>query len=353
MCGATFVNNYKFPNLGMPASVVHILNKKQHNEYIKYVDMERKISFDDVQKAVVDAYEEVKSLKEGEIDPRVADISKAGTFGVSLVLTDGRSVHKGDMDTVFPLGPIVKVPVSVVLLSQNTPQELVKKACDCGASCGCHKGKEHKAKMLLPFGKHGLRAVSAIQPQGDPESKFSLVTNMITAMSGAPATLNDSMYKYYQQQTAADKVVDQLSVEGAYRIYDDPAQTVDEYSRLLSLQMSTRQLATMGATIAADGRNPYSGQYAFDGTIAAPVVALMATRGKHFIKPWMVLTGLPAKKTFAGGILAVLPGFGALAAYAPEVCGKGVSVKASRFMELVAQKLGLSVYSSARVEVEK
>ncbi len=313
--------------------------------------MERKISFDDVQKAVVDAYEEVKSLKEGEIDPRVADISKAGTFGVSLVLTDGRSVHKGDMDTVFPLGPIVKVPVSVVLLSQNTPQELVKKACDCGSNCCCNK--DNRNKLLMPFGKHGLRAVSAIQPQGDPESKFSLVANMITALSNTPATFSDVMYKYYQQQASADKVVDQLNVEGAYRIYDDPAQTVDEYSRLLSLQMSTRQLATMGATIAADGRNPYSGQYAFDGSIAAPVVALMATRGKHFIKPWMVLTGLPAKKTFAGGILAVLPGFGAFAAYAPEVCGKGVSVKASRFMELVARKLGLSVYSSARVVVEK
>lgn len=315
--------------------------------------MERKISFDDVQKALVDAYEEVKSLKEGEIDPRVADISKAGTFGVSLVLTDGRSVHKGDTDVVFPMGPMVKVPVSVVLLSQNTPQELVKKACDCGCKCQCGKGKDHKPKLLMPFGKHGLRAVSAIQPQGDPESKFNLVADMITALSGAPATFSDAMYKYYQQQTAADKVVDQLNVEGAYRIYDDAAQTVDEYSRMLSLQMSTRQLAAMGATIAADGRNPYSGQYAFDGSITAPVVALMATRGKHFIKPWMVLTGLPAKKCFAGGIIAVLPGFGAIAAYAPEVCGKGVSVKASKVIELFAQKLGLSVYSSARVEVEK
>ena len=79
----------------------------------------------------------------------------------------------------------------------------------------------------------------------------------------------------------------------------------------------------------------------------------MATRGKHFIKPWMMLTGLPAKKSFTGGILAVLPGFGAIAAYSPRVDERGISIKAAKAIEYISQKLGLSVYASARVEVEK
>lgn len=314
-------------------------------KYSRY--MERKISFADVQKAVDEAYEEVKNLNEGSVDPRVSSTSKAGTFGISLVLTDGRSVDKGDADTHFALGPIAKIPVSAVLLSQNSPDELAQKAGKC--MCGCHKDK--KVKTEMPFGRHGLKAVSAIVPQGDPESKYNLITGMIAAMSQGDNQFNDELYKYYTAQAQADNVASQLG-EGGFRIYDDAAQTIDTYSRVLSIELNSKQLATLGATVAADGRNPYTGEYAFDGSIAAPMVALMASRGKHFLKRWLVLTGLPAKKSFTGGIVAVLPGFGAIAAYSPEVDDRGLSVKAAKAIYLIAKKLGLNVFASARVSVE-
>lgn len=311
--------------------------------------MERKISLADVQKAVEEAYEQFKSEKEGTIDPRVAAESKAGTFGISVVLTDGRFVDKGDADTLFALGPIAKVPVSAVLLSQNTPDELVKKACCCKGHCGCNDGKD---KPELPFGRHGLRAVSAVVPQGDPEGKMAVISDMIVGLTGSEPAFSDALYENYKAQTASLDVVGKLA-ECGYKLYDDAAQSVDEYSRLLSMKMSAKQVATMGATVAADGRNPYSGEYAFDGKIAQSVITLMATRGKHFIKKWLMRTGLPAKKSFSGAILAVLPGFGAIAAYAPEVDDKGVSVKGAQAIEYIANKLGLNVFASARVEVAK
>ena len=64
-------------------------------------------------------------------------------------------------------------------------------------------------------------------------------------------------------------------------------------------------------------------------------------------------TGLPGKASFAGGVLAILPGFGAIAAYAPEVDENGLSEKAAGAVQYIANKLGLNVYASARVEVEK
>lgn len=306
--------------------------------------MERKISFSDVQKAVDEAYEQFKSDKEGAIDARNVG-AEAGKFGISVMLTDGRTIDKADVDALFPMGAIAKLPISAVLFAQNSKEEVVKKS----GSCGCHAKKE---KVELPFGRHGLRAVSAIEPSNDPEGKYDIISSMIANMTGGAAgVLNDKIYQNYKAEVASQNVEDKIA-ESGYYLYDNAATAIEVYTKLLSLQLTTKQLAAMGATVAADGRNPISGEYAFDGANSQSIVALMATRGKHFIKPWMVLTGMPVKKGFGGGMIAVLPGFGAIAAYAPEVDEKGVSVKASKAIAYIANKLGLSVYASARVSVD-
>ena len=52
--------------------------------------MERKISYNDLKKAVEGAYEEYKNLEKGAVDKRLAAYSDAKNYGVTIVLTDGR-----------------------------------------------------------------------------------------------------------------------------------------------------------------------------------------------------------------------------------------------------------------------
>ena len=87
--------------------------------------MERKISFANLQEVVKSAYELNKSEKGGTIDPRVASEAKAGSFGISVVLTDGRSVDKGDADALFALGKIARIPLAVVLKTDRVPTAAV------------------------------------------------------------------------------------------------------------------------------------------------------------------------------------------------------------------------------------
>lgn len=308
--------------------------------------MERKISFNDVTKAVEEAFEQFKSDKEGAVDPRVQGDSKPDTFGISVTLADGRTFDKGDTTIQVPLGPVAKLPLSLVLMSQNRGDELFNKSC----CCGCKKGA--RPDIELPFGKHGLRTVSAIVPQGDPDGKFKVITDMVYALTASERGFSDSLYNYYTSTIKANNIVENLTNAGA-RLYDDVAQSLDVYARVLSLKLSVSQMSVMGATVAADGRNPVNGEYAFEGKYAAPAVAMMASHGKHFIKRWIVKTGMPAKKSFTGAMLAVLPGFGAIAAYSPEINEHGVPVKAAKAIAYIAEKLGLNVFASARVCVEK
>ena len=127
--------------------------------------MTRKITYADVQKAVDEAYELYKSDNNGSVDPRVAADSKPGIFGISLVLTDGRFVDKGDADVLFDLGPIVKIPLSAVLLSQNSPEGLTE---------------ESRCVRLLLQGKDARRfrrqggyAIRTSRPQGCQQHRAS------------------------------------------------------------------------------------------------------------------------------------------------------------------------------------
>ena len=118
--------------------------------------------------------------------------------------------------------------------------------------------------------------------------------------------------------------------------------------------VTTQQLAQMGATIAADGVNPMSGVPVFDGKLSENIVAMMAAKGpKKMRKPWMTITGVPAMSSFGGGFMTVIPGFGSIAAFSPELIDGHVPFKAAMAMREIVTTLDLNVFASARVKVIK
>lgn len=311
--------------------------------------MERKISLTDLQKTVDNAYEQFKSLKEGEIDSRVKNVDPK-SFGIAVVLTDGTVIKKADADVKFALGDIAKVPVATVLATQNTAEEIVKKS---GTCCCCAGNKEARG-LKLPINKHALRAVSAIEPAGDNDGKYDLILNTIIDMIGDAPVFNDDLYKTLSKECEDAKVEDELA-KVQYELYDETQIAINVYNKLRSLEVSAEQLATLGATIAADGVNPKNNQVVFDGSKAATIVTLMATVGnKRRGRADLMKIGLPVRHSFAGGILAVLPGFGAIAAYSPELCENcHESARAKKAVRYIANELGLNIFASARVTVEK
>src|SRR5947199_8472678 len=64
---------------------------------------------------------------------------------------------------------------------------------------------------------------------------------------------------------------------------------------------------------------------------------------------WAWHGGLPAKSGVGGGILAVVPGKGAIAVFAPPLDEAGNSVKAQKAIAYVADKLGINLFSPASV----
>ena len=64
---------------------------------------------------------------------------------------------------------------------------------------------------------------------------------------------------------------------------------------------------------------------------------------------WAWRVGLPAKSGVGGGIVAVVPGKGAIAVFAPPLDEAGNSVKAQKSIGFVADKLGINLFSPRSV----
>ena len=96
--------------------------------------MDRRIKMADVKAAISEAYNKYKDLAEGSVDERVAGMND-GKFGISLRLIDGRKVDVGDTQAQFPMEGISRIPVSIQLLTQMNPEDLVMKM--GGGKKGC------------------------------------------------------------------------------------------------------------------------------------------------------------------------------------------------------------------------
>jgi glutaminase len=131
------------------------------------------------------------------------------------------------------------------------------------------------------------------------------------------------------------------------RLYCDPADAVDLYTRQCSLRVSARDLAVMGATLAHGGTNPVTGERVIEPSVCHYTLAVMLTAGLYETSgSWLYRVGLPAKSGIGGGLVTVSPGKGGLGTFAPPLDGEGNSVKGQLVASFLSSRLGLDLLIS-------
>ncbi|MDE6466415.1 MAG: glutaminase [Duncaniella sp.] len=310
--------------------------------------MERIIKQSAVEAVVKSAYEKYKDYKvEGSaIDPRV-NPAVAGKFAISVRLTDGSSFDYGDTSTLFPLGSLLRLPVMISALMQMSPEEFVKEMNTGKCPVGCDRGVE-----IRPKGIHAknLRMVSLVQPRDDADGKMRILSDLMISLMGSSPVLEDKLYEKSMKKSVDEGVENLLATTG-YELYESAPVAIEVANKLHSMLVTSRQMARMGAVIAADGRDEVCETSVFDGRISRTVVAMMASKGpKRIKKNWLAVTGVPAMSSFGGGMLAVVPGFGAYSVFAPELVDGIIPAKAAMAAKKIALDLNLNVFASTRIK---
>src|SRR5262249_7794407 len=133
----------------------------------------------------------------------------------------------------------------------------------------------------------------------------------------------------------------------ADRIYSDPMEAVDVYTRQCSIGVTAKQLAVMGATLANGGVNPITGGRVVDTQYVPKGLAIMMTAGFYNQSGlWAYTAGLPAKTGVGGGIVAVVPGKLAIVGFSPRLNEAGNSVRAMKAIEYISDQLGVNLFGS-------
>ncbi len=162
--------------------------------------------------------------------------------------------------------------------------------------------------------------------------------------------MNDEVYASASDTNFRNRSIVQL-LHSLGRVYCDPMEAVDLYTRQCSLNVSARDLAVMGATLADGGINPLTKQRVVDASVCHYALAVMATAGLYETSgDWLYDIGLPGKSGIGGGIVTVSPGKGGLGTFAPPLDAAGNSVKGQHVAKFLSHRLGMDLFVSAPVD---
>jgi glutaminase len=192
----------------------------------------------------------------------------------------------------------------------------------------------------------GAIATTSLVPGGTLDEKWRFIHDGLSAFAGRTLALNDEVYASASETNFRNQSISRL-LQSYNRIYIDPAAATDLYTKQCSLNVSAKDLAVMGATLADGGVNPITRKRVVDAASCRYALAVMATAGLYETSgDWLFDIGLPGKSGIGGGIVTVSPGKDGLGTFAPPLDSAGNSVKGQLVAKFLSDSLGLNLFIS-------
>ncbi|MDX2079621.1 MAG: glutaminase A [Terrimicrobiaceae bacterium] len=199
-----------------------------------------------------------------------------------------------------------------------------------------------------PMVNAGAIAATSLIPGRDREEKWDRLREGLSRFAGRDLELDRTVYESEMAANHRNRGIARL-LEGHQRIYSDPDEAVDLYTRQCSLRVSARDLAVMASVLANEGVHPLSGENVLDPVHCHHVLAVMVTAGLYETSgDWLYETGLPAKSGVSGGFIGITPGVGGLGIVSPPLDPAGNSVRATAAAKWLAGELGLNIFCGKR-----
>jgi glutaminase len=192
----------------------------------------------------------------------------------------------------------------------------------------------------------GAIATTSLVPGATHEARWQFIHQGLSRFAGRTLPINDEVYASASETNYRNQGIARL-LQSYGRIYLDPAEATDLYTKQCSLNVTAKDLAVMGATLADGGVNPLTKEHVVDAESCRYALAVMATAGLYETSgDWLFDIGLPGKSGIGGGIVTVSPGKGGLGTFGPRLDRAGNSVKGQLVAKFLAQQLGLDLFAS-------
>ena len=304
---------------------------------------------------VNEAYNQFRNESDGQnsqVYPALAQVP-SNLFGFSVVGTGGNVYSIGDADYEFAIMSVSKPFVFALVCESLGPDELREKigvnatGLAFNSLAAIELGDGGRTNPMV---NSGAIATTSLVPGDTMVDKWQFIHKGLSQFAGRTLPMNHEVFESASETNFRNQAISRM-LQSFGRIYLDPLDATDLYTKQCSLNVSARDLAVMGATLADGGVNPITKDRVVDPAVCHYALTIMATAGLYETSgDWLYEIGLPGKSGIGGGIVAVSPGKGGLGTFAPPLDKAGNSVKGQRVAKFLSQRLGMDLFVSIPAE---
>jgi glutaminase len=300
---------------------------------------------------VAEAHARYKSNSDGEnseVYPALARVSKE-LFGICVVSTGGSAYAVGDTGYEFTIMSVSK-PFVFALVCQEIGANQAREKLGMNATglpfdslAAVRQGADGRTNPMV---NPGAIATTSLVPGTTFDARWQFISDGLSRFAGRNLAFNEEVYASASKTNHRNRNIARL-LRRLGRIDADPADALDLYTRQCSLNVSAKDLAVMGATLADGGVNPITKKRVVDAAVCHYTLAVMVTAGLYETSgDWLYDVGLPGKSGISGGMVTVSPGKGGLGTFAPLIDAAGNSVKGQLVAKFLSHRLGMDLFVS-------
>src|ERR1700758_2120379 len=197
-----------------------------------------------------EAYEKFKGDTNGKNADYIPYLAKVDSklFGIAIVTTDNQVVTLGDVNYSFSIQSISKVYTLALAMEELGPEEVFKKL---GSE---PTGRPFNSPIAVvdmpthagnPLVNAGAIASASLISGKDKDDKWNKILAFYSRAAGEKLVLIDEVYKSEAATNTGNKALSMLLAKYD-RIYADPFESVDNYTKQCSVGVNAVQLARMG-----------------------------------------------------------------------------------------------------------
>jgi glutaminase len=278
----------------------------------------------------------------GRVSDRIPQLALAdpGCFAVHICC-ESKHYSLGDTGCVFPLMSVIK-PFSFLYLLEHVGVETVLQWVGIKPSDAPFNSLDEliadRGYPRNPMINSGAITLADKLPGKDASDHTQLFCEWLNQLAGCHLKLDQAMLTSVRSSPspANQAIANYLAETGNLNNLDI---ALDTYEQICCLSGKVEDLALLGKLLACESGFLQSQHRQI-------VNAVMLTCGLYEASAeFAVKIGLPMKSGIGGGLLAIVPGEGAIAIYSPALDSTGNSVAAIAFLEALSQKLNLSIFT--------
>jgi glutaminase len=289
----------------------------------------------------LDVLRDLRAIDDGQVYQGPAANSSPDDFAIAVALIDGRRFAVGDAGAVFPIMSVSKPFTYALALEQHGVADMIDRI---GVSAtglpynSVAAGAVRKSTEQNPMVNPGAIATHAFIEGATPGAKLESVVALYSQMASRPLQVRQDWIRRPKALTFTLA----YQMQAAGRLPGDIGDVTARYFASNVVAVSIEDLAQMGATLANGGVQPITAQRVITQDTSRTVLSAMTVAGMYEASGrWWTEVGLPAKSGVSGGIVAIAPGWGAIAAFSPKLDAQGNSVRGALAIHQLAERWGL------------